>query len=125
MRIKCQSQMELRKATASCSRARVLHVELRLTNIAALMDRLNTLALALTSRSVGDTCTWDLVTLIDAPSLHALELDLRENSIGVSGAQALAALRDARSLRTVKLDLLGNSIGDDGAQALAAMEDAP
>ena len=57
MRVKCQSQKELGRVIACCSCARVLHLELNLTNSAVFMDCLWTLALALRSRSEGDSCT--------------------------------------------------------------------
>ena len=125
LRVKCQSQKELRRAIACCSRARILHLALRLTNSATFMDRLWARAFGLRSRSVGDSCTWDLAVLKDAPSLHTLTLGLHGNSIGDVGAQALVALKDAPSLHTLTLGLRWNSIGDGGAQGLAALKDAP
>ena len=126
---KCQSQKELRRAAACGSRARVLHLELHLTNSAPFiggpMDCLWALALALRSRSVTDGCAWDLAALKDTRSLHTLTLYLDHNSIGARGAQALAALKDAPSLHTLTLDLSWTSIGARVAQALAALKDAP
>ena len=152
LRVKCQSQKELRRATASGSRARTLHlhVEYWATDSATVVDLLWAW---LRSRSSGDSFAWDLAVLKDAtsleflmlhlqnlligrsgaralaalknvPSLHTLVLDLRRNSIGDAGAQALAALKDSTSLHTLVLDLWRNSIGDAGAQALAALKDS-
>ena len=127
LRVTCQCQKKRRTAMACCSRARILHLGLWLcfTNSPTFMDRFWARVLGRRSRSVGDSCAWDLAVLMNATALHRLTLALQENSIGCSGARALAALKDAPSLHTLQLNLRSNSIQRRGAQALAALKDAP